>query len=259
MCTDVPPGVARAAIGAVSYGISAEVHAALENHSMAVMLYGSQARGHARLDSDVDVLQLVAGRPRSYSAGRVNVAAYTPDHLSYMAQSGSLFIRHLCDEGIVLEDPHGTLASILSTYRAPTDYAPLKTELAVILAATAASGADEYRAGIRRLASYAVRTALYVRCAESGHIIFDVDQACKAMKLPKLAELLRTREKADLSLLGSAGMNLLSTKIPADIPQDFTSIVVWSGRDFPQAAQMLEAVITGEQQINYTALTLPLM
>src|SRR5438477_358219 len=79
-----------------------EVWFALSGPSLAVMLYGSRARGVSRPDSDVDVLQLVRDRPRSYSVGRANVAAYTPDHLAALAERGSLFVRHLRDDGVVL-------------------------------------------------------------------------------------------------------------------------------------------------------------
>src|SRR6266516_788528 len=109
----VPPTSAAQRPWGVDEASAGEVRSALTGESLAVMLYGSRARGRPRLDSDVDVLQLVPSRPGSYSVGRVNVAAYTPAHLMLLARRGSLFVRHLRDEGILLEDPKGVLARIL--------------------------------------------------------------------------------------------------------------------------------------------------
>src|SRR4051794_4931060 len=57
---------------------------AVRPDGIATMLYGSYARGDSTPDSDIDVLELVASTPRSYSRGRVNVSQYLPAHLRRM-------------------------------------------------------------------------------------------------------------------------------------------------------------------------------
>jgi hypothetical protein len=239
-------------------GVSAEeVRRALTGPSLAVMLYGSRARGSARLDSDVDVLQVVPDRPRSYSAGRVNIAAYTPAHLQLLAQNGSLFVRHLRDEGLVLQDLAGLLDGILAAYRQPKGYGRLKAELAVVFAATRVSGAETFSTGLLRLTSYATRSALYIRAAESGRLTFDTERASINCGVPELPNLLRSDHHEDASMLGTIGLQLIRVPVPHDMPTDLPSIAVWARDGFSLAARLLEAVIAGEAHVDYTALTLP--
>ena len=47
----------------------------------------------------------------------INVTVYTVAHLTDMAMRGSLFVRHLIDEGIVLSDPHNLVSNALEAYR----------------------------------------------------------------------------------------------------------------------------------------------
>jgi hypothetical protein len=237
--------------------LAEEIRCALTGPSLAVMLYGSRARGVARPDSDVDVLQVVPDRPRSYSMGRVNIAAYTPAHLMLLAQRGSLFVRHLRDEGIVLQDFDGLLADILAAYQQPKGYERLKGELAVAFAATSVADADAFSAGLLRLAVYSVRSALYIRAAESGRLTFDVERASNDCGVPHLPELLRSGRREDARLLGSIGLQLIGVPVPADMPTDLPSLAVWSRDSLPLAARLLEAVVAGEAHIDYTSLTLP--
>jgi len=235
-----------------------EILPALSSDRLGSLLYGSRARGAHRPDSDVDVLQLVPSCPRSYSRGRVNVTSYTPDHLIHLARRGSLFVCHLWQEGVILEDPFGTLSTILRNYKAPTSYDPLKTEMAVVLAATATLRPEDFSTGMLRLAIYATRTMLYINAAELASLTFDTQRAANACGVPELASLLRTRRSQDGPVLSVIGQQLLSTDPPEDIPADLPSIAVWSIARFPLAAQLLQLAIAGESQIPYTILTLPL-
>jgi predicted nucleotidyltransferase len=237
--------------------LTEEVWSALRGPSLAVMLYGSRARGVHRPDSDVDVLQLVPSRPSSYTEGRVSVAAYTSAHLMLLARRGSLFVRHLRDEGVVLEDRCEVLAEILAAYRPPADYEALKRDLALALAATSATGAGAFSVGILRLAVYSARTALYVRAVESGHLTFDVERASAACGTPKMAALIRSGRPQDVPMLRSIGLHLLDVAAPAGAPADLPALAVWSRDAYPLASRLLEAVLAGETRIDYTSLTLP--
>lgn len=236
---------------------SDEILPALTSDRLGTLLYGSRARGGHRPDSDVDVLQLVPSRPRSYSRGRVNITSYTPNHLLYLARQGSLFVCHLRQEGIVLEDS-GILSAILEAYRAPSNYDRLKTEVAVVLAAISSLSPEDFSPGMLRLAIYTTRTALYIKAAQLERLTFDTQRAADVCGIPDLGPLLRTRFTQDGHMLSAIGQHLLGLNPPKDIPTDLPAIAVWSIGRFPLAAQLLQVAIAGESQIPYTSLTLPL-
>lgn len=238
--------------------MTAEINAALSGESLALLLYGSRARGAPRSDSDVDVLQLVSENPRTYSHGRVNVAAYTPDHLTLLARRGSLFVRHLRDEGLIIGDPVGSLAHILGAYEPPASYERLKREMALVLSIPWATDAHEYEKGVLRAVCYASRTALYIKGAECGELTFDAKQASVNSGVPDLAHLLRVAPPTQAKEISRLGFRLLETSPPANIPMDLPSLALWSQDAHPMAFRLLEAVVAGASEIKYTSMTLPI-
>src|SRR5262245_6311122 len=84
--------------GVPDYAALVEV---LEEPRDTVILYGSSARGDATPDSDVDLLQIVPYQRPSYRRGRLSVTTVTEQSLRTLALSGSLFVLHLREEGIL--------------------------------------------------------------------------------------------------------------------------------------------------------------
>jgi Nucleotidyltransferase domain len=233
--------------------------------SVAVMLYGSQARGTADSQSDVDLLQLVDHAPVPYSSvAGANVTQYLPAHLTAMAKSGSLFILHLRLEGQILSDPHGALRRCLDEYVPPSDYTTLARDLGVVAAAldTRASDVDRHLAALGRLGVFLLRTAAYVRCAERGRPTFEVGEVVRILADPALGDALELRRRspetigrADLDLLYAA----LGRYLPGTSPNVYGSVealaVAVSGNR--HAEVLMANVLTGHRAIEYTTLALP--
>jgi len=238
-------------------GLVRQLLSELGDDNYGLVLYGSRARGTFRDDSDIDVLQLVDDNPRSYADGSMNVAVYTAAHLTALAERGSLFVRHLIDEGIVLSDPYDLVSAALGAYREPATYLRLKTELRVLIEAMSKSDATQYRPLLDNLARFTVRSALYVRTAELGKPVFDVEAAARVAGIPDVAAQLRSSIVEDLATLLGSGMQLLDVPLPTDIPKTLKAITIWSIGRYPLVSKQLEHAIAGNAQIDYSLLTLP--
>lgn len=243
---------------------TAEVELALRptaDRRIAAMLYGSHARKGNEVESDVDVLELVADSPTPYSVGEINVTQYTPSHLGAMGQRGSLFVLHLRTDGVTISDPTGALQTALDQYRAPASYAPIWRQLSVVAGAVNPSSedADRYASGLARLGIYALRTAIYISAIEAGAPCFDVDVAAERMSVPRLAEVLKWRRRADFTLADVATLSELLTKVlPMPIRTNSRSTAAYAvaNSNTPDLAALFTTVL-GEGEIEYSALSVP--
>jgi hypothetical protein len=227
---------------------------------LALMLYGSHARGDSRGDSDIDVLEIVARRAPSYRKGKLSVTRYTARHLHALAEAGSLFVLHLCQEGEILLDPSGLLASVLKAYRQPTGYEELERTLSVtaklldIDEMTFARNPE----GFARAAFYLLRSVVYVRLAERGSLTFSLAKAAMHLHDPRLYEaFLRkdhpSRSFAELVLL----RELLAKYLGQEIQNEFGSLealVVHATGKNPLTAPLAIRLLSGKTTIGYELL-----
>lgn len=236
----------------------------LKGETRALALYGSRARGTNRIDSDVDVLQLVEAKVKSYSSGDINVSSYHPLTLGKMARRGSLFILHLRTDAVIIEDDEGVLASALASYVQPSSYAPLFRELRVAAQALwPVQDSDKYRLGLKRLGTYILRTAVYAILAERGTPIFDTGRAAKALGQPVVANalLLRLRPNIagpdDLRLLLDA-ISVVAGAVPRNCLGSVEALAISVSESYPYAASLLaQAMVGGVGNMEYTVLSLP--
>lgn len=93
-----------------------------------ICIFGSVARKDQDALSDKDALILFDGTEtckhlnKDWGSKGWSVANYTSNRLSKMANAGSLFIQHLKQEGIILQDTGDVLGDILASYKPKSDY-----------------------------------------------------------------------------------------------------------------------------------------
>jgi hypothetical protein len=240
--------------------VVARARAAVRGPYLAILLYGSQARGSQRPDSDIDVLQVVQARPGKYSDGNVNVTAYTIDTLWEMCQQGSLFMLHLCMDGYMIEDPERLLSEVLDSYERPNHFANAIAELTAAARALTVDDAADHWDGLRKLGIYVARTACYAVLADRGEPEFDPELVAERLKVPAMQRALRLRHEApcvdDLHTLYSAVVDLLGDVPPAGTTLD--SLAVELLYKTPYAATlMIQALAGGTDGFEYTALGAP--
>ncbi len=172
--------------------IKAQAFAALRGPSVAVVLYGSHVRGRATPESDVDVLQVVSNPASAYRVGPVSVTPYTPNHLRTMAQRGSLFIRHVIDEGVVLHDPPRLIEQVRACFRRPATYGGLRAEVCAAsrLLDVSNEGYERRWRKYHSLVAHMVRSYAYSVLADRDELVFDWNDAVRALGAPELVSVI---------------------------------------------------------------------
>lgn len=155
----------------------------------AIAEFGSAVRGSSDANSDLDLL-IVARRclhfslRRHYSAKGYSVTTLTPDQLSAMQRSGSLFIQHLKQESRIVFDVEGHFRYWLAQCSLVN---PTKQEIRRCAATTGFFGGwpdDSRLTGWKADVLYCVsRDYLIKRLVTSGHIAFGLEDIEHAFQI----------------------------------------------------------------------------
>ena len=95
---------------------------------ISICVFGSYARNQNDIYSDKDVLIVADNKTiakniiTQWDKNNWSVAFYTWKRLKKMSQKGSLFIQHLKQEGLILNDSDGRLAFLLTNYEPKNSY-----------------------------------------------------------------------------------------------------------------------------------------
>jgi predicted nucleotidyltransferase len=164
----------------------------LPDSAVAVLLYGSYARGDYAHDSDIDLLVLRKNPLGTAIKDRISLSFYTPDQMA--SAKGTLFGMHLARDGILLHDSDSYLRRLLDLMGQPV---PEKVFSRIRhLAAVLDTLEDErarYLSGLIRIARYLLRTAIYVSAIEQGQPCFSVRELATRFNDPDLVPLLSSR------------------------------------------------------------------
>lgn len=242
-----------------------QARAVADADALAIVLYGSQARGTADARSDIDVLQLVRNNGGIRASGNVNITSYSRSALDEMARRGSLFVLHLKVDSYVLSDPSGEYAKIIGRYRHPNDYGALFEEIR--LAATVlrpALDTTHYLRALVRLGNYLLRTVLYAKLAEVGDPTFDLSAACSKLGVESVSSALALRRRADLTsetlMMQLTALEELVGMVPTNPHDSVEGLAIDHGGQESLHAQLFANVLApSNDAINYAALVPPML
>ena len=183
-------------------GVSSELVARvpeLPREVIAIMVYGSQARGDAVPGSDLDLLAVLPrARPSTY-AGDVSISYYTLEQLD--SGIGTLFGAHLKRDGHILADPSGQLnVSVHGMGDVDTDRLFARSLHLTQLFTCPQMDLPKYLTGLVREARYLLRSCLYARAIAQGSPCFSVRELAIRHSDPDLTQLLASRHTDEPTL-----------------------------------------------------------
>jgi hypothetical protein len=162
---------------------------------MALLVYGSRARGDATEDSDLDLLIATTGGPSgSRDDGAVCISWYPLDHLLRRARSGDLFAFHLVSEGKALFEREPVLTKLRRSFAFRADYQReirMASDVGWCLLHHASRVVDP--ASFNRRMAWATHTMLVGAAAEQRRPVFSADGLAAFARCPEAGRVIRSK------------------------------------------------------------------
>ena len=163
--------------------------------TLALILFGSYARGTQNLSSDIDLLAITDGpRARKRTFGNTELQFVNTEDMSAMANRGDLFALHLAFEGVPIADEHGAFRSFKSKLRIRSDYEIEKQHSVDLASYLIMYGRNARTSGLvnKRLA-WCIRTYCIAILAEQGRMIFSPEGISNAFPSEAIRSLITSR------------------------------------------------------------------
>ena len=163
--------------------------------ALAVLLYGSVARGEQDAGSDVDILEVVESATEPFSQGQIQISPYTLARLQEMAARGSLFVRHIVDEAKPLFDPEHILNRLRAAYQeVPDDTHTRELRIASGLLNVSQSYYDDFWPGLHACATFILRSLAYIEARQKGCTSFSMARVHSLLRDARLEHIKHLRE-----------------------------------------------------------------
>lgn len=179
--------------------------------SDSLILYGSRARGDARVGSDVDLISAFDGHGvgSPVELNGVSLHRYSKEWLEQQAGEGSLFAYHVAFEGIGLFDPDGFLCRLKAAYRPKSSYRNDARIAALVVRYFMQRDWNGNEEAKRRF-FWAIRTILICASADAGTPVFSSGALERFAGLDGLSSIIDRRSSVPLAEVNTMGTRVLN-------------------------------------------------
>lgn len=158
-----------------------------------LVLFGSYARNEIREDSDIDLLAITKYKKskNKLSYDKYNLNFYSFDYLIKLANEGSLFIRHLISESILITGEKDIVERLAYHYSTSSSHS-LKLKQLIFSAKFLDVDMDTYKnypKKFNQLAFFILRTLIYTITHELGYNSFSLIEISRYLNKPEILEL----------------------------------------------------------------------
>ena len=204
---------------------------------IALLLFGSRARGDQSKNSDIDLLSVVENEAPSVTGPpQASLYQYSPSWLESKAKDGDLFIWHLVSEALPIYDPADRLGVLKSQFRFKSNYDEQISKASDVAWMIVRFGEQIPPLTANRWLAWSVRTISIARAADQRTPAFSANALVKAHRYQDIFTLVAQKDaKAFSTTVGMVLRDFLLTfgiTEPSSYPQtlsDFDNHFLQSG------------------------------
>lgn len=178
---------------------------------LALLLFGSRARGDQYNNSDIDLLAVTENEnPSVTGPPKARLYQYSPSWLEAKALDGDLFIWHLVSEALPIYDPADRLGLLNKQFRFRSNYDEQILNASDVAWMIVRCGAQIPPRTANRWLAWSVRTISIARLADQRTPAFSANAIAKALRYSDISTLVSQKDAEAYSLdIGSVLRNFL--------------------------------------------------